>query len=211
MVRCFVKGAAPAVLARTASALSDGGSVPWDADQREKAQAHVERMEGTGQRVMAAATLDLDPATFDPDGDLLGYVTGLQMTSLVGMVDPPRAESAAAVASAQAAHIRVRMVTGDDVITGAAIARQVGIGGEAILGADFAALPESGRLARIDGIGVVGRVAPEHKVLLADTLKKNGEVVAKTGDGVNDARPSRPRTSALPWAPGPRWPRTPTG
>jgi hypothetical protein len=55
------------------------------------------------------------------------------------------------------------MVTGDDVTTGAAIAKQVGIGGEAILGADFAALSESERLARIDGIGVVGRVAPEHK------------------------------------------------
>jgi Ca2+-transporting ATPase len=136
---------------------------------------------------MAAATRDLDPAGFDPDGDLLAYVTDLQMTSLVGMVDPPRDESRAAVASAQAAHIRVRMVTGDDVITGAAIAKQVGIEGEAILGADFAALPEPERLARIDSIGVVGRVAPEHKVLLADTLKKNGDVVAMTGDGVNDA------------------------
>ena len=131
-----------------------------------------------------AAICDLDPAGFDPDGDLLGYVTGLQMTSLVGMVDPARDESKAAVASAKAAHIRVRMVTGDDVITGAAIAKQVGIAGEAILGADFAGLPEDERLARI---GVVGRVAPEHKVLLADALKKKGEVVAMTGDGVNDA------------------------
>jgi Ca2+-transporting ATPase len=147
----------------------------------------MERMEGEGRRVMAAATRDLDPAGFDPAGDLLGHVTGLQVTSLVAMVDPPRDESRAAVASAQAAHIRVRMVTGDDVTTGAAIAKQVGIAGEAILGADFAALPESERLARIDEIGVLGRVAPEHKVLLADTLKKKGDVVAMTGDGVNDA------------------------
>lgn len=187
VVRCFVKGAAPAVMGRAACALMGSTTIPWDADLREKAQAHVERMEGAGQRVMAAATRDLAPGDFDPDGDLLGYVTGLQMTSLVGMVDPPREESATAVAAAQAAHIRVRMVTGDDVITGAAIAKQLGIEGEAILGADFAALPEPERLARIDGIGVVGRVAPEHKVLLADTLKKNGHVVAMTGDGVNDA------------------------
>jgi Ca2+-transporting ATPase len=103
------------------------------------------------------------------------------------MIDPARAESRDAVTSAQAAHIRVRMVTGDDVITGAAIAEQVGIPGEAILGADFAALTEAERLARIDSIGVLGRVAPEHKVLLADTLKKKGDVVAMTGDGVNDA------------------------
>src|SRR3974377_42800 len=109
------------------------------------------------------------------------------MTSLVGMVDPPRGGAAAAVASAQASHIRVRMVTGDDVITGAAIARQLGIEGEAILGADFAALDEEQRLSRIDQIGVVGRVAPEHKVMLVDTLKKKGDVVAMTGDGVNDA------------------------
>ena len=145
------------------------------------------RMEQAGYRVMAAATRDLDPAAFDADGDLLAYVTDLQMTSLVGMVDPPRDESKAAVADAQAAHIRVRMVTGDDVTTGAAIAEQLGIPGEAMLGADFAALSESERLARIDDIGVVGRVAPEHKVLLADTLKKKGDVVAMTGDGVNDA------------------------
>ena len=187
VVRCFVKGAAPAVLARAATALANGTSIPWDDALREKANSHVQRMEGEGLRVMAAAVKDLDPATFDPDGDLLALVQGLQMTSLVGMVDPPREESKAAVADAQEAHIRVRMVTGDDVITGAAIARQLNIPGEAILGADFAALPEADRLERIDRIGVVGRVAPEHKVLLAETLKKKGHVVAMTGDGVNDA------------------------
>jgi Ca2+-transporting ATPase len=187
VVRCFVKGAAPAVMARATSALSGGASIPWDDDLGSRGRANMERMEGDGQRVMAAAIRDLDPAAFDADADLLGYVTDLQMTSLVGMVDPPRDESRAAVASAQAAHIRVRMVTGDDVITGAAIAKQVGIPGEAILGADFAALSEAERLERIDRIGVVGRVAPEHKVLLADTLKKKGDVVAMTGDGVNDA------------------------
>ena len=109
------------------------------------------------------------------------------MTSLVAMVDPPREESKVAVANAQQAHIRVRMVTGDDVVTGAAIAKQLGINGEAMLGADFAALTDQQRHDRIDSIGVVGRVAPEHKVLLAQTLKDNGHVVAMTGDGVNDA------------------------
>jgi Ca2+-transporting ATPase len=136
---------------------------------------------------MAAGVRDLDPATFDPQADLLEYVRDLNVTSLVGMVDPPRAESKAAVAEAQSAHITVRMVTGDDVTTGAAIARELGIPGEAILGADFAALSEPERLERIDRIGVVGRVAPEHKVLLAETLKKKGQIVAMTGDGVNDA------------------------
>jgi Ca2+-transporting ATPase len=187
VVRCFVKGAAPAVMARAATALSKAASIPWDADLQQRAEANVERMGGRGQRVMAAAMRDIDPAVFHPDGDLLAYVTDLQLTGLVGMVDPPREESKAAVADAQRANIRVRMVTGDDVTTGAAIAKQVGIDGEAILGADFAALSEQDRLERVNDIGVLGRVAPEHKVLLAETLKRNGDVVAMTGDGVNDA------------------------
>ena len=187
VVRCFVKGAAPAVMARAASALANGTSIPWDDALKRRAEQHVQRMEESGLRVMAGAFRDLDAASFDPDGDLLAFARDLEMTSLVGMVDPPREESKAAVASAQEAHIRVRMVTGDDVITGAAIAKQLNIPGEAILGADFAALSEQERLKRIDHIGVVGRVAPEHKVLLAETLKKKGHVVAMTGDGVNDA------------------------
>ena len=187
VVRCFVKGAAPAVMSHAATALANGRSVPWDDVMEQRAQDHVKRMGESGLRVMAGAYRDLDPESFDPEGDLLALVDALEMTSLVGMVDPPREESKAAVSDAQAAHIRVRMVTGDDVVTGASIAKQLGIPGEAILGAEFAALSEDERLDRIDRIGVVGRVAPEHKVLLADTLKKKGHVVAMTGDGVNDA------------------------
>ena len=187
VVRCYVKGAAPAVMSHASSALSAGQSIPWDDDLRTRAEANVQRMGEAGLRVMAAAYRDLDPDSFDADGDLLGYVEGLEMTSLVGMVDPARAESKPAVEDAQSAHIRVRMVTGDDVITGAAIAEQLGIEGEAILGAQFAELSEDERVERIDSIGVVGRVAPEHKVLLVETLKKQGHVVAMTGDGVNDA------------------------
>jgi P-type Ca2+ transporter type 2C len=187
VVRCFVKGAAPAVMDRVATALSAGASIPWDDDLKERAQANVARMGEAGLRVMAAAFRDIELTHFDADGDLLSYVHDLEITSLVAMVDPPREESKAAVANAQRAHIRVRMVTGDDVVTGAAIAKQLGIDGDAMLGADFAALSEQQRKDRIDTIGVVGRVAPEHKVLLAQTLKDKGYVVAMTGDGVNDA------------------------
>jgi len=187
VVRCFVKGAAPAVIGRAATASAGGASVAWDATLQQKAEDAVTRMEGEGWRVMAAACRDLDATTFDADGDLLGYVTDLEMASLVAMVDPPRDASKAAVRDAQSAQIRVRMVTGDDVTTGAAIATQLGIPGEAMLGSEFAALSNDERLARIDDIGVVGRVAPEHKVLLVETLRQKGEVVAMTGDGVNDA------------------------
>jgi Ca2+-transporting ATPase len=161
--------------------------VPWADEQVARAGVEMDRLGGKGLRIMAAAMKDIDAADFDPNGDLLSMVQGLQMTAIVGMMDPPRAESLDAVRAAQDANIRVRMVTGDDVVTGAAIARQLGIPGEAILGTELAAMSEAERLERIDGIGVVGRVAPEHKVLMVETLRKKGEVVAMTGDGVNDA------------------------
>jgi len=186
-VRCFVKGAAPAVLDRCTTAVVGDEHRPFDADRRTRTDAEVERMEAEGLRVMAAARCFIEPEEFDPKGDLLGYVKDLEIKSLVGMIDPPRESSHAAVVAAQGAHIRVRMITGDDVVTGAAVAKQLGIPGEAILGADFAALSEDVQLRRIDDIGVVGRVAPEHKALIAETLKKKGDVVAMTGDGVNDA------------------------
>jgi Ca2+-transporting ATPase len=187
VVRAFVKGAGPAVIGRASSALAGGKSVPWGDEQNQRSSQEMEHLGEQGLRIMVAATRDIDPADFDPDGDLLSKMQDLQMTAMVGMIDPPRVESKDAVRNAQAANIRVRMVTGDDVVTGAAIAEQLGIPGEAILGADFAALSEEERLARIDDIGVVGRVAPEHKVLMVDTLQKKGDVVAMTGDGVNDA------------------------
>jgi Ca2+-transporting ATPase len=187
VVRCFVKGAAPAVVSRSSSALDDGHTMPWSPELSHWAHDEIIRMEGEGLRVMAGAWRDIEADRFDATGDLLSHVHDLELASLVGMVDPPREQSAGAVAAATAANVRVRMVTGDDVTTGAAIARQVGIKGDAILGADFAALSDEERLARIDSIGVVGRVAPEHKVLLAETLKQKGDVVAMTGDGVNDA------------------------
>ncbi len=187
VVRMFVKGAAPAVISRATSALAQGKSVPWGEAENARADEEMKRLGGQGLRIMAAAVKDLEPGDFDPNGDLLSMVQGLQMTALVGMIDPPRAESMDAVRAAQAANIRVRMVTGDDVITGAAIAQQLGIPGDAVLGTELAAMSDQERLDRIDSIGVVGRVAPEHKVLMVETLRKKGDVVAMTGDGVNDA------------------------
>ena len=187
VVRVFVKGAGPAVIAKATSALANGEEVAWTDDANQRADQQMERLGGKGLRVMAAAVKDIDPGSFDPEGDLLAMIEDLQMTALVGMIDPPRKESMDAVRDAQAANIRVRMVTGDDVVTGAAVAKQLGIPGEAILGTELAAMSEAERLDRIDDIGVVGRVAPEHKVLMVETLRKKDEVVAMTGDGVNDA------------------------
>jgi len=175
------------VIGRATSALAKCETVAWGRQENARADKEMERLGGKGLRVMAAAMKDIDPEDFDPEGDLLSSVQGLQMTALVGMIDPPRAESLEAVRSAQDANIRVRMVTGDDLVTGAAVAKQLGIAGEAILGTELAAMSEADRLDRIDHIGVVGRVAPEHKVLMVETLRRKDDVVATTGDGVNDA------------------------
>ena len=160
VVRVFVKGAAPAVIGRATSALAKGESVPWGEPQNQRAQAEMDRLGGKGLRIMAAATKDLDPDEFDPDGDLLSLVHDLQMTAIVGMIDPPREESLEAVRAAQAANIRVRMVTGDDVVTGAAVAKQLGIPGEAILGTELAAMSEAERLERIDTSASSGASRP---------------------------------------------------
>ena len=121
VVRAFIKGAGPAVIGRAATALANGESVSWGDQLNKRSSEEMNRLGGKGLRIMAAAMRDLDPAEFDPHGDLLSLMKDLQMTAMVGMIDPPRAESKDAVQNAQAANIRVRMVTGDDVVTGAAI------------------------------------------------------------------------------------------
>ena len=140
-----------------------------------------------GLRVIAVARTDLDPAAFDPGADLLPLVTGLELLALVGIVDPPRPTARASIATARAAGIRVRMITGDYAVTAAATARELGIDGTVISGAEFGAMSDAEALAKIDGIGVIARVGPEHKVRLVDVLRKQGQIVAMTGDGVNDA------------------------
>jgi Ca2+-transporting ATPase len=133
------------------------------------------------------ASRDIDPSEFDPDGSLLDEVEGLTLLALVGIVDPARREAKEAIARCKEAGIRARMITGDHATTAAAIAAQLGIEGRALTGTEFAALSDAELAERIDEIGVVARVAPEDKVRLVEALKREGNVVAMTGDGVNDA------------------------
>jgi len=114
-------------------------------------------------------------------------VTDLELLALVGIVDPPRPSAKASIATARAAGIRVRMITGDHAVTATAIATQLGITGTVLTGADFAALSDAQALQVIDQVGVIARVTPQDKVRLVDLLQRTGQVVAMTGDGVNDA------------------------
>jgi Ca2+-transporting ATPase len=187
VVRCFVKGAPDVLLARSTSYLAaDGSSAPMDGGT-ERVLAENDRLAGEGLRVLAVARRDFDPTTFDPAADLLALVSDLQLLALAGIVDPPRKEAKDAIALCKEAGIRVRMITGDHATTAAAIAGQLGIEGRALTGAEFAALTDDELSASVDDIGVVARVAPEDKVRLVDILKRQGNIVAMTGDGVNDA------------------------
>ena len=137
--------------------------------------------------MIATARKDFDPATFDPGADLLPLVTGLELLAMVGIVDPPRPTAKASIATAKKAGIRIRMITGDYGVTAAAVARQLGIDGHGAHRRRVRGHDRRGGTGRIDDVGVIARVSPEHKVRLVDVLRKQGQIVAMTGDGVNDA------------------------
>jgi Ca2+-transporting ATPase len=187
VVRCFVKGAPDVLLARSSRARDvDGSAIPID-DYRERVVTENDRLAGEGLRVLAVASRDYDPATFDREGSLVDEVQDLTLLALVAIVDPPRKEARDAIAECRDAGIRARMITGDHVTTAGAIANQLGIEGNALSGTEFAALSDAELDDQVEDIGVVARVAPEDKVRLVEKLKQKGHVVAMTGDGVNDA------------------------
>jgi Ca2+-transporting ATPase len=188
VIRCYVKGAPDVLISRGGSYRDpDGTLVPITDDNRRLALDANDRMAAGGERVMVVAQRDLDPATFDPAGDLIGLVRDLTLLAMVGIVDPPRAEAKAAIAECRDAGIRVRMITGDHATTAAAIAAELGIPGRAMTGTEFATTSDAELLAQLPDLGVIARVAPEDKIRLVRLLQQQGNVVAMTGDGVNDA------------------------
>jgi len=150
----------------------------WEARMEEAARA--------GERVLALARCDIAAGTtalrfsdITPRFDLLG---------LVGLIDPPRVEAIAAVAQCQRAGLRVMMITGDHAVTAAAIAKQLGLSAARTLtGAIIETLNDAELRQRAKMDDVVARASPEHKLRLVAALQAEGELVAMTGDGVNDA------------------------
>ncbi|HXZ05726.1 MAG TPA: HAD-IC family P-type ATPase [Ktedonobacteraceae bacterium] len=187
VIRCFVKGAPDQLLARSSQCLNGQQQIEPIGTLRSEFVNNNEQLGKQGLRVMAVARRDFDPASFDPSGDLLSQVGELTMLALVGIVDPPRPEAKTSIAKALSAGIQVRMITGDHAVTAAAIAKQLGVPGQAVTGAEFAAMSDDEVLRQVDDIGVIARVTPEHKVRLVEVLKKKNKIVAMTGDGVNDA------------------------
>ncbi|MGY0193788.1 cation-translocating P-type ATPase [Leptothrix sp. BB-4] len=159
-------------------------------DRLAAASAEAERLAQGALRVLALGIVDLDeaeaaqPLTFDA---LAGRV---RLLGLVGQIDPPRDEVRVAVAQCRAAGIRPVMVTGDHKLTGLAIARQLGIAGpddRAVDGAELECLGEAELRAALPHVAVFARVQPAQKLRIVEAFQARGDVVAMTGDGVNDA------------------------
>lgn len=188
VLRCYVKGAPDVLLDRaTTIRKPDGSLVAITDENRHLATIANDEIANAGERVMVVAQRDLDPSVLTAGGELIDQVQELTLLAMVGIVDPPRPEAKVAIAECHDAGIQVRMITGDHATTAAAIAGELGIEGRAITGTEFAAMSDEQLLSELDEIGVVARVAPEDKVRLVRLLKEKGNVVAMTGDGVNDA------------------------
>ncbi len=112
-------------------------------------------------RAVTVAGVGVGPAAFEPRRPA-PMATGLELLALAGIVDPPRRTAKASVATAAKVGIRVRMITGDHAVTATAAVGQLGIDGTVLSGTEFAAMSEEEALARIDDIGAIGRVSPEH-------------------------------------------------
>ncbi|MED5608819.1 HAD-IC family P-type ATPase [Pseudomonas sp. JH-2] len=180
----LVKGAPERILEMCSTQLTDAGEAPLDPDYwRRMATDTAAR----GLRLLALAAR---PAA--PRGAQLGFedvAEGFTLLALVGLIDPPRAEAIAAVAHCQQAGIRVKMITGDHAETARAIGARLGIGVglPAVTGAEVA-LMDDAELRRVAmDVDVFARASPEHKLRLVQALQEDGQVVAMTGDGVNDA------------------------
>ncbi|MEW6765741.1 MAG: HAD-IC family P-type ATPase [Pseudomonadota bacterium] len=144
----------------------------------------MQRLAGEGLRLLALARRRV---TEEMLNDTM-LEDGLEWLGVVGFIDPPREGVPEAVAACQAAGIRVKMITGDHAVTAAAIAAKLGIGNARVMSGDeIARLDEAALASRVRDTDVFARISPEQKLALLRALQRNGEVVAMTGDGVNDA------------------------
>ena len=186
-VMLFVKGAPDVLLDKCRHVSMPEGDVALDHAARAVISDEYRTLAEQGLRGLMVAARTLSADEFKPGDDLFAYVRELGFVGLVGLMDPPRAEARDAIALCRLAGIQVKMITGDHKDTAAAIARDLGLQGTVLTGAELDAM-DAAQLARIvDDVTVFARVIPEHKVKIVQALKANGHVVAMTGDGVNDA------------------------
>lgn len=181
----YVKGAPERLLAMCDRILAGSEYKPLDRDRwREKINA----LACDGHRVIAIACKETtsDHANLHFDD----VCNGLVLLGLFGLIDPPRPESAAAIARCRNAGIRIKMITGDHAATALSIAREVGIadqGATALNGEEIDAISDEDLITRVEDIDVFARATPQHKLRLVNALQSRRRVIAMTGDGVNDS------------------------
>lgn len=185
----YVKGAPRELLSLSSRVLAGGRSVPLDADQRREVERHNDELARAGLRVLAMAVRTV-PAS--QEMTIEAVEEDLTFVGLMAMMDPPRPEVEMAVKRCRRAGVRVIMITGDYGLTAESIAHRIGLlgGGPAVIvnGADLEGMSDEDLTAVLGETRVLfARVSPEHKMRVAASLQAAGEIVAMTGDGVNDA------------------------
>ena len=181
------KGAGEGLLACCRAAWVNGRPVALDPPMQQRIETALARLAGQGMRVLGVA---VRPLVGLPDpGEGAAVERDLLFVGLIGLQDPVRPEVHAAVATCRTAGIRPVMITGDHPLTAQAIAADLGIGGpgEVLTGAELDALAPAALLDVVGRVSVYARVSPEHKLRIVQALQQRGEIVAMTGDGVNDA------------------------
>jgi potassium/sodium efflux P-type ATPase len=187
-IAVFTKGAPDVLLARCTEERVAGQTRPLTEGRRAGILATVEGLGDLALRPLAVAYRPL-PADAPPPADE-SVEQELVYLGLVGIIDPPRPEARAAIANAHAAGVRVLMITGDHPRTAARIAADLDIapaGSPVVSGGELGTIDDEARVGLVQDASVYARVSPEHKLRIVDALHANGQIVAMTGDGVNDA------------------------
>jgi len=185
--RAYVKGAPEVLVAKCTQMLRDNGEKDLTPADRDAVLSATTAMASESLRVLGFAYRDLtDPGI--PDAEV---EKDLVFIGLAGMMDPPRAEAKTAVQACREAGVRVVMITGDNPTTAGAVARELNLdyggAGGIMTGSELDTASEEELKGLVEHVGVYARVSPEHKLRIVDALKSRDEVVAMTGDGVNDA------------------------
>ncbi len=178
----YAKGAPEVILASCTQLLTgEGGTRELDADNRQAVRRAAAAMAADALRVLAVA--------YKTDADIADAERDMVFAGLVGMIDPPRPEAYAAIETCRRAGIKPVMITGDHPATAQAIAQELGLSTteQVVGGAELEALSDEELERRVHAIDVYARVSPEHKLRVVEAWQKRGNVVAMTGDGINDA------------------------
>ncbi len=188
-LRIFTKGAPDVLLPRCSHELVDGVERPLTHDRRLEIVETNERLAGEALRTLAVATKVIPGESLDGHEPGAELEQDLVFLGLIGMIDPPREEVRDAVRRAKSAGVRPIMITGDHPATALVIARELGIAEEerVAVGRELETLSDEELDELVLTTSIYARVNPEHKLRIVDALQRHGDVVAMTGDGVNDA------------------------